>query len=137
MDAPFWVSAVVCTVLPVLLVLAALVLLVVLPLIKAPSYAAVEREARKQIEIYPNITRSRLEQNLREEYLPAWALHTPDSGGDPADTNWFLEIRWYVARMVIDSRIDRAIESIRDDEGEREARERHKRRKRKRTRRSD
>ena len=123
------------------LVIGLAVLLIVLPIIQAPSKVQVARAARKRIDWHSDISRNQLKEYLRGRFLPEWAQKAPDGGILPGArygaggvaAQFFLEMRWSFATMVIDNRIDAAIDSLMADEGNRESRSRSRRGRRRRS----
>ena len=105
---------------PLLLVLAATMLFIVLPILQAPSVATLTRSARKLRDGWPDASDDELKRTLRRRFLPDWAL---GKGPEATESEFFLfglyayvaptvhEIRSHFLIEVMESRIRRAIEA--------------------------
>jgi hypothetical protein len=113
--------------LPLVLVLGAFALFMLLPIFQAPKVEKVIRAARKRLNGDPNISRDQLREHLRDLYYPAWARHGPRADSEVLRSGalfgiygvfgeMFGQMRWSLASMVIDGRIDKALDIVRFDE---------------------
>ena len=107
--------------LPIVLGVGGVAAAILIPIFRAPKVEKVIRVARKRMDGEPDIPRDQLRRYLRERFLPEWAHKDPEAGGSGVMgrgvlVEFFLQMRWSLATMVIDGRIDKALDTIRFDE---------------------
>jgi hypothetical protein len=107
-----------CFLLPVFLLAAAVILLVVLPVVQAPKLHRITRYARKYLNGRPGASESELRRILRERFVPEWATREAGPGTGlrygmaGVMVHLLVDVRSYFAVQVIEGRINTAIETV-------------------------
>jgi hypothetical protein len=136
MDIPLSpLASAACCLVPVVLVLVGAALFVLLPIVKAPTAERITRAARKYLKDHADVARPEMEKYLRGRFVPDERWDPPVESPDTATTVFFFglfglalrglthmlaQMRGSLPTIVVDNRINRVLDALDLDPGERD-----------------